>query len=739
MLDFRHYLGVLLKFKWGILSVALLSGLIGLYMAYRAVPIYQSRATLQIERQGGPHLGDLFLYTFQFEFYQTQYELIRSWGVAEMTAERLGLLDADHLEGQKTTPTPPAFSWRDLIPDFLKGQGPEITPEIRRGNIIAGIQRSIKVTPVEKSELAYITIQNPNPEWAAHVANTVAESYIDFLRDKNLSEITGSQSWYSSRLERARADLEQAELALQDFLDRQGLIQTAGGVDVLQSQALQVALTNREQARQEKLALERLYREIQAADSPEDLETVTTLESRSIVRELKNNVADARRTVAQLGERYGPKHPRMMEAQASLVSADQAYRDELQTAAEAVVGDYQRALRTEQSYTAQLNEAQADIQALNRSRAELTKLQDDVNTSRALFEQLQSGEKTAGLLEGGQQNINVTVIEYARPGLYPVRPNKQRMVLFWALGGLFVGIGLAFLLEQLDNTFKGSEDVERRLGLPVLGQLAQLKVEKDSQLSPMNHFAEQPRSAFSEAIRTIRTGVMLSTLDSERSIVTITSSIPGEGKTTVAINLAHAVQQMKKTLLIDADMRRPMVHRAKKIQQPRPGLAALMTGEATLDEAMEVQEDGLCVIPSGTVPPNPLELLSSQKFKDLVHGLQDRFEMIIIDSAPALAVSDALVVAQLADAQLYVIRADATPYQAAEQGIKRLRRVKAPLLGCVLNQVAAGSRGYGSGKYGKYGRYYRYYRYGRYGYGRYGYNQPDYYHEYYGEDESTKA
>jgi len=736
-LDIRQYLGVLLKFKWGILSVALLAGLIGLYMAYRAVPIYQSRVTLQIEREGGPTIGNLFrIPMYQMEFYKTQYELIRSWSVAEMAAERLGLLDADHLEGAKQSPTPAGFSWRDLLPDFLRTTAPEITPEIRRANLIAGIQGSIRVTPVEQSELTHVTILHPRPEWAAQVANTVAEAYIDFLRDKNLSDITGNQSWYSSRLVQAREDLEQAEQALQDFLDRQGLIQTSGGVDELQSQALQVALTNREEARQQKLALERLYREIQAAASPAELELITALEGRGIVRQLKNERADARRTVTQLAERYGPKHPKMIQAQSALASAEQAYSDELQTVAEAVVADYQRAVRTEASYSGQLNEAQADIQALNRSRAELTKLQDDVKTSRALFEQLQSGEKTAGLLEGGQQNINATIIEYARPGLYPVRPDKKRMVLFWALGGLFVGIGLAFLLHQLDNTFKGSEDVERRLGLPVLGQLPQLKADKETPLAPMNHFVEQSRSAFSESIRTIRTGVMLSTLDQERSIITITSSVPGEGKTTVAINLAHAIVQMKKTLLIDADMRRPMVHKAKKIHQPRPGLAALMTGEATLEEAREVQADGLHVIPSGTVPPNPLELLSSQKFKDLVRGLQQQYEVIIIDSAPALAVSDALVVAQLADAQLYVIRADATPYQAAEQGVKRLRRVNAPLLGCVLNQVVAGGRGYGYGKYGKYGRYYRYYRYGRYGYGRYGYYSPDHYHEYYGDEKN---
>jgi len=256
-------------------------------------------------------------------------------------------------------------------------------------------------------------------------------------------------------------------------------------------------------------------------------------------------------------------------------------------------------------------------------------------------------------------------------------------------------------------------------------------VTKGEQLSPMSHFIDQSRSAFSESIRTIRTGVLLSILDQEKSVITVTSSVPGEGKTTLAINLAHSIQQIKKTLLIDADMRRPMVHRAKKIEQPRQGLAALVTGEASFEESCEKQPDGLVVIPSGTVPANPLELLSSQRFKDLVHQLQEQYDVIIIDSAPALAVSDALVVAQLADAQIYVIRADATPYQAAEQGIKRLRRVNAPLLGCVLNQVVAGGRGYGY-RYGKYGRNYRY---GRYGYSKYGYYTPDDYHQHYGEDD----
>jgi capsular exopolysaccharide synthesis family protein len=740
-LDFREYLRVLFKFKWGIISVALLTGLIGMYMAYKSVPIYRSTVILQIEReQNNPLQSGFFFPDFQAKFYETQRELIRSWGVAEMAAERLDLLDADHLEGKVKAPGKPAFSWRTLVPDFLKTKPPEITPEARRSSIINSIKGGTQVGVVAESQLVTVSFEGANAEMASRKANTVAQSYIDFLREKNLSDLTGEQSWFSSRMVQARDELEKAQVALQAFLDRQGMVQTSEGVDALQNQSFQEALTRRENARQQKLALQRLNSEIEAAQaSGTPLDSITALNSRGIVTDLKSTLASARQRVLQLSKRYGPKHPQMIEAQSALESASTSYKAELQNAADIVLVDYQRAVRTEAEYTRYLDEAEADIQALNRSRAELTHLQDQVNTSRALFEQLQEGEQRGELLQGGLQKINATIIENARPGLYPVRPDKKMITLAWAIGGLVLGIGLAFLLNILDNTFRGSEDVERRLGLPVLGQLPQLKFDKQKKLGPMSFFIDQPRSAFSESIRTIRTSVLLSLLDKEKSIITVTSSVPGEGKTTVAINLAHSIQQMKKTLLIDADMRRPMVHRAKKIEQPRPGLAALMTGEATFEEAHEETEDGLHVIPSGTVPANPLELLSSQRFKELIKELQETYEVIIIDSAPALAVSDALVVSQLADAHLYVIRADATPYQAAQQGIKRLRRVNSPLLGCILNQVVSGAGGYGYGKYGKYGRYYRYYRYGRYGYGRYGYYSADDYYDYYASDDDKKA
>ena len=270
--------------------------------------------------------------------------------------------------------------------------------------------------------------------------------------------------------------------------------------------------------------------------------------------------------------RYGPKHPKMIDAQALVQSAQQLYGEELDLEADRVVLDYQRAQQEEADFTRQLNDAEVDIRDLNRDQVELTRLVNAVNSSRGLYEQLRSGEKTTGVLESGSQKINATIIEFARPAHFPIRPDKKRIVMIWAVLGLAVGFGLAFLLNYLDNTFKSTEEVENKLALPVLGSLPQLKLDKADELAPMSHFLDKSQSAFSEAIRTIRTGVMLSTLDKPQTVIAITSSVPGEGKTTLAINLAHSLGQMKKTILIDADMRRPMVRKAKKIAKTKPGL-----------------------------------------------------------------------------------------------------------------------------------------------------------------------
>ncbi|NND43881.1 MAG: polysaccharide biosynthesis tyrosine autokinase [Xanthomonadales bacterium] len=728
-IDIRQYLAVLLKYKWAILSVALLTGLIGLYMALKAVPIYASQARLQVERDTSTQVlnNPLGMGIYNYEFYETQYQLMRSWGVAELAAAKLGMLDVP----EQTTVQANAgmFGWRNWLPASLQAPPRTLTADEMRANRIASVKGAIRVQPVENSQLVGISIQNANPERAANMANAVAEAYIEFLKDKNLENLQTDQTWYSSRLETARDDLDRANQELQDFYERQDLLRggTNEGGASLQSQRLQAALSNQGEAENTRLRLERVYRDIvNARNGQGSLENITELEPRGVVRALKASMIEARQAVTTLQQRYGPKHPRMINAQSRLENAQAEYRTELDRVAESVVADYRRAQSAEATYTSQVEQAKTEIRTLDRNLAEQQKLQDRVQTAKAIFERLQSGEATTGMLGSGSQKPNVTIIEYARPSLTPVRPNKQRMVMIAVVMGLMLGVGLAFLLDHLDNTFKNPEDVESKLGLPVLGSLPKLKLEKDDALRPMREFKEQHKSAFSESIRTIRTGAMLSGLDRDHNVIMVTSSVPGEGKTTLSLNLAYAIGQMKKTLLIDADMRRPMVGKAQETAKTQPGLAGFVSGEHSFEECVTRSETAdLTIMHAGTVPPNPLELLASKRFEKLIEELRSEYQYIILDCAPALAVSDALVVSRLSDALLYLVRADATPFQAAEEGVRRLRRAEAPILGVVLNHVQARGRGY-------YGKYYRYgYRY------RYGYYNTNYYHDYYGQDQKS--
>jgi capsular exopolysaccharide synthesis family protein len=257
--------------------------------------------------------------------------------------------------------------------------------------------------------------------------------------------------------------------------------------------------------------------------------------------------------------------------------------------------------------------------------------------------------------------------------------------------------------------------MEDKLDLPVLGILPHVNLKPKSGENPLQHIRDNPQGLFSESLRTVRTGVLLSGLDNPHKVIMVTSSVPGEGKTTVSATVAETLAEMHKVLLIDADMRRPTVRNLFDIDKSHPGLSDFVSGSAEISKCMvKVGDKNLYVLPAGAIPPNPLELLSSKRFSDALAKLSETFDQIIIDSAPSLAVSDALVLSTLASGVIYVVRADLTPYPMAQEGLKRLRRANAHLIGGVLNQVPLGKKA-GYGNYGRYGYYGDQY-YGSYGY-----------------------
>ncbi|HEX6591290.1 MAG TPA: polysaccharide biosynthesis tyrosine autokinase, partial [Moraxellaceae bacterium] len=395
------------------------------------------------------------------------------------------------------------------------------------------------------------------------------------------------------------------------------------------------------------------------------------------LQDITERVIAAQFHLSAISQRYGPKHPAYQQAQLDLGEAEQA-----------------------------MQAARQNALSVTRKEFGLQELLREVETNRNLYDTFFTRVKEAN--ETRQlETANARVID---PAVVPDRPVKPLKGLTMALAfvlSVMLGVMLAFLLDYLDSTFKGAEDVEARLGVPMLGLLPVVKRKQDNVIGrPL--FLEGDQQGFAEAVRTVRTGVVLSGLDTPHQIVVVTSSVPGEGKTTTSVNLALSMAQMEKVLLIDADMRRPTISKAVGIPGSSPGLSNLVAGTVETEHCIHHHAEGnLDILPAGLIPPNPLELLSSHRFRDVLQQLAQQYDRIVIDSAPTLAVSDALVLATLANAVIYVVKSDSTAFHSARNGIQKLQRVKAPLTGVVLNQVNLTK----ASKYGSYYGYYDYYGY----------------------------
>jgi capsular exopolysaccharide synthesis family protein len=346
----------------------------------------------------------------------------------------------------------------------------------------------------------------------------------------------------------------------------------------------------------------------------------------------------------------------------------------------------------------------AQIQKISRKEFEVRELQREVEANRTLYDTFMTRLKETSATSD-LETANARVVDPAVVPNAPIRPMKGLVVALSGILALVGGAGITLLLQILNNTFKSIEEVESKLNLPVLGILPLVKNKQRSQIAHL--FSSNEDKSFSESIRTIRTGVVLAGMNDPHRILVVTSSLPGEGKSTVAANLAYAFGQMERVLLVDADLRRPTLAKNFKFPVGTRGLANLIAGTAKLEECIKSIE-GIDMLCAGAVPPNPLELLSSERFAQLIEQLKSHYDRVIIDSPPTQAVSDATILATHADALIYVIKSEATSTVLAKHGVGQLLQSNSPVTGVVLNQVdvkRAQKNGY------HYGGYYDYYGY----------------------------
>lgn len=710
------------KHRWAIVLLTLLVGAVTTFVVYSLTPIYRATATLYIEPAKSKVVSIEEVYSGisgNREHIQTQVEILKSRELVQKLVKRLKLTTDPAIDPRQK---PPALNlsilWRKWIPAGWLPEEPPPSEEALNDSVIRSVLSDLDVQLVRLSFLIRVSFESTDKNLAAKVANTLAEVYIEDDLESRLQMTQKAASWLTGRVKGLRETVETSERALQQFRDKEKIVDSKG-VALGASSQLNTLTTAMVAAHQKVAELENAYRQVQAVlkgESRLTLESIPAVLRSPSVIPVKTVEGEAERKLAELSKRYGVDHPRMIAAESDLRSARENTQKAVDSVVSSITREYEVAKATEHTMQASLDKSKTEIQDMSRKEFQLAALERDVQTNRQLYDLFVNRVKETGVT-GDLQSTIARVVDPAIVSGAAVKPQKTRIITISLVIGLMLGIALALLLEYLDNTVRSGEDVAIKLEVPLLGFLPWVPGKHpkfELQLGFLSNF----NPAFSEAVRTLRTGVLMSALDNPHKVVLITSSVPEEGKTSVSMNLAFALAQVKRTCLIDADMRRPSVYKILGGEAKMPGLSNLVADTEPMAKCVHQHESGLFYIPSGPVPPNPSELLSSKRFADVLAKLEASFDIILLDSPPAQLVSDAMILTGVANALVFVVRADSTPYQVAKGALEQLRKGKAQLLGVVLNwlDVEKSERYYGYGRYFSYGGKYKYYKkYGYYG------------------------
>ncbi|KAA0875942.1 polysaccharide biosynthesis tyrosine autokinase [Nitrincola tapanii] len=707
--------------KWSILTLVSIAMILATLVVYSITPIFRATATLLIERQGANIVSIEQVYGIEGsgnEYLQTQFELLKSRGLAERVVRRLNL--HNHYEFDPEQAPPPLIDIKGLInrleiTQLLSGNlasmvAEDDTPislseEDKIDRATRSLMTRISVEQVGRSQLVRIHVDIADRFTAAQIANAIAEGFIEGQLDASMEMSLSATNWMNTRLTELRSNLQSAEAKLQAFRDQEGIVDV-GGILTVTASELSSTSDRMVDARRRRAEAESEFRQVQGLSSQgwERIASVPAVLSNPLIQSFKTEEARARARVEELSGRYGPRHPVMEAAQSDLTAARASLQAQVEQIVASIERNYQLALANERALQRSVQENKEQIQDISRKEFQLRELQREVDTNRALHDTFMTRLKeTAATTD--LETANARIVDRAVVPGGPIKPKKALIIAVVGVLAGMLGVGLVLLLNILNNTFKGIEEIENKLNLPVLGILPLMGKQDRKAMAHM--FAESKNKAFAESIRTIRTSLLLSDINTEHKSYVVTSSIPGEGKSTVAANLAYAMGQMEKVLLIEADMRRPTMAKSFDFPVGTPGLANLISGTARLEDTIQ-EVDGIFIMPAGVVPPNPLELLSHERFANALKVLSNQYDRIVIDSPPVQAVSDALVIAKMAHSVIYVVKAESTARPLAVNGVGQLLQNRAPISGVVLNQVdikKAKKQGY------SYGGYYDYYGY----------------------------
>ena len=564
VINLRHYWRVLMANKWWIAGLVLVVVALTALIVTKLDSVYRATTTVLIESSEAKVVSIEDIYsvnTRNKEYFLTQFEILKSRELAERVITRLDLTNHPEFDPRRQQ----EFDWRDHVPEalaelkvwFPRDAAP-LTESSIKAKVLAAFTERLSIAPVSNTQLVKISFDAGDPELAAQIANEMADVYIESFLEARLDMTRKAAGWLTGRLEGLKTKLKESEERLQAYRESEELVD-ASGVRALNSSELTDLTLRHVEARKRRSEAQNLMEQVEQYSSMSDFESLLQLPAiiqHDMVRALRTAEVEAERKIAELQDRYGPKHPAMVSAQAEANKVGANLRQQVMRVAQGIRSEYQIALETEKAVARQLAQAKDRLQQVNRKEFRLSELEREVETNRQLYDMFltraKETDETSGL-----QAAHARVIDAATASRVPVAPKTNLILLLAVVASLGIGVILAFVRDALDNTIKTPDDVEDKLQSNVLGLLPLTKTTQKGQ--PLEGFLADNKGTFAEAVRSLRTGMMLSSLDQPHKVIVVTSSLPGEGKSTVALNLAEALGQMERVLLVEADLRRPVL------------------------------------------------------------------------------------------------------------------------------------------------------------------------------------
>lgn len=718
--DLKELLRVLWRQNGVIFGTTIVGAVLALLVTFQIAPIYTATTSVMIDprKTNVVNLDSVVSgISTDTSAVLSEIEVLKSRALAEKVVNKLGLVVDPEFNAALRKPSAIARIGSAIVEKLGFGspgkasvqtapgtglvQQPSAS-DLEMGRVVRAVQGNLGVNPQGRSYVIRISFESHDPAKAMAIANAFAEQYTLSQLDAKLEAVERANQWLNDRTREMRQKVAASEKAVEDYRAKAGLLVAHG--ENLITQQMSELNTQLVTASADRARAEARLRQVRGVNV--DSATASEVLSSPTIQNLRAQETDLKKNESDLLERYGPRHPQLINLRAQIRDIESRIKQETARIVSSLEGELVAAQARENTLKSNLSQLEQRAAAANQSQIKLGELQREADTNRELLQTFLSRFSQTEEQSGIQQSDSRIISNAA----YPTVPTFPRLAVNLPVGigvAFVLGIILAFMVEKLDAGFRSSEQVEQTVGLSTLALIPALSFLKDG--SPEKHIVEKPVSLFAEAFRSFRTGLFLSDMDKAPKTILLTSCVPGEGKSSDALCLARsAAGAGQKVVLIDADLRRSTIHKMLGIL-PRVGVSDVILNRVPLEEALiKDPQSGLVVLPNVNQPGNPPDVLSSQGMEKLLKQLAQAFDLVVIDSPPVLAVSDALVLSHYVDRTVFVIRWARTPRAAVITALKQLRAAGANLAGVVLSRVNIRQHaryGYGDSMY-----YYRGYK-----------------------------